>query len=107
MAREEVPIGRLAVAMAAFLIIGTLMFIGAVLFFVVLAMTVLFGEPTETADIPFTDTIEPPAASGWLVNLDRFGYWVAATIVLCVLIYGPVIYHHIPPQLYSSGSTNY
>ncbi len=86
---------------------GTLMFIGAVLFFVVLAMTVLFGEPTEIADIPFTDTIEPPPASGWLVNLDRFGYWVAATIVLCVLIYGPIIYHHIPPELYSSGSTNY
>ena len=86
---------------------GTLMFIGAALFFVVLAMTVLFGERTEIADIPFTDTIEPPPESGWLVNLDRFRYWVAATIVLCVLIYGPLIYHHLPPQLYSSGSTNY
>ncbi len=86
---------------------GALMFIGAALFFVVLAMTVFFGEPMEITDIPFTDTIEPPAASGWLLNLDRFGYWVVATIVLCVIIYGPMVYEHIPPQLYSAGFTNY
>jgi len=86
---------------------GTLMFISAVMFFVVLGMTIFFGRPAKIDDIPFTDTIEPPVASGWLVNLDHFGYWIAVAIVLCVVIYGPVIYQHIPPQMNSTGFTNY
>jgi cytochrome c oxidase subunit 1 len=86
---------------------GSLMFISAVMFFIVLGMTVFFGKPAKIDDIPFTETIEPPAAAGWLVNLDRFGYWVAAAVVLCAVIYAPVIIQHIPPQLYSSGFTNY
>ena len=86
---------------------GSLMFIGAVMFFIVLGMTVFLGKPVKIDDIPFTETIEPPASSGWLVDLDRFRYWVAAALVLCVVMYGPVIYQHIPPQLYSAGFTNY
>jgi cytochrome c oxidase subunit I len=86
---------------------GSLMFIAAAMFFLVLGMTVFFGKPAKIDDIPFTETIEPPSAGGWLVNLDQFRYWVAAAIVLCLVIYGPVIYQHIPPQLYSPGNTNY
>ncbi len=44
---------------------GSLMFVGAVLFFVVLAMTVWFGKSKEVRDIPFTETVQPPGLHGW------------------------------------------
>lgn len=86
---------------------GTLMFIAAAMFFFEIFMTTFFSRRAEIADIPFTDTIEPPAADGFLVSLDRFRYWIIASIVLCVIIYAPVLRSHIPPNLYSVGYSNY
>ncbi len=76
---------------------GTLMFIGGVLFFAVLAGTVLFGKKTEgEPDIPFTVTHEAPAETGWEVKLDRFRYWIIAAVVLVLIAYGPFFASYLP-----------
>lgn len=86
---------------------GSMMFIGAAMFFFEIFMTTFFSRAAQIPDIPFTDTIEPPATAGFAVNLDRFRYWIVAAIALCVIIYGPVIGHHIPPNFISPGNANY
>jgi cytochrome c oxidase subunit 1 len=78
---------------------GTLMFIGAALFFLVLFMTVLFGRRKEVRDIPFTETIQPPQSRGWQVTMDRLSYWVAFSFVLIAVVYGPFLVSHLPPRL--------
>jgi cytochrome c oxidase subunit 1 len=86
---------------------GTLMFVGAVLFFVVILGTVWLGRPAPDQEIPFTATIQPPAESGWELRLDRFRYWVAITLVLIALAYGPFLVMHLPPRLISAGFKGY
>ena len=69
---------------------GTLMFVGLLLFFVVIAMTVLRGRRGEAPDdIPWSETMSPPATSGFGVRLDRLGWWVAVAILLVAIAYGP------------------
>ncbi|MET0153112.1 MAG: cbb3-type cytochrome c oxidase subunit I [Candidatus Binatia bacterium] len=84
---------------------GTLMFISAMMCFFVLAMTALLGEKTEPGDLPLTETIEGPPATGWTVGLDRLRYSVAAVLFLIALAYGPFLLHHLPPKLQSPGYT--
>jgi cytochrome c oxidase subunit 1 len=82
---------------------GTLMFVSGVLFVAVIAGTALFGEEAEDdeLEIPFTTTIEGPSPSGWEVKLDRFRYWVTATIVLILIAYGPFLVSYLPAKLTS------
>ncbi len=76
---------------------GTLMFIGGVLFFTVLAATVLSGKKAkEPQDLPFTKTIQGPAETGWELRLDRFRYWIIATVILIVVAYGPFLVEYLP-----------
>ena len=82
---------------------GTLMFVGVLLFFVVLAMTVVFGKSGATNDIPWSETLKPPAPSGWEPRLDRLGAWVVLAIILIVVAYGPFFYGYLPPRLISPG----
>ncbi len=82
---------------------GSLMFIGAVLFFVVIAMTVLAGKRTEIADIPYSVTLVTPQTSGWEPGLDRLRYWIVASVLLCVIIYGPFLASQFPLQLNVPG----
>jgi cytochrome c oxidase subunit 1 len=84
---------------------GSIMFASAVLFFVVLAGTVLLGEKEENGgvEIPFTSTIEGPSRVGWEARLDKFRYWVTAAIVLILVAYGPFIIGYLPPKLISPG----
>jgi cytochrome c oxidase subunit 1 len=86
---------------------GSIMFIAAAMFFIEIGMTAFFGKPARIKDIPFTDTIEPPASEGFFVSLDRFRYWIAASIILCLIIYGPLIISHLPLNRLSVGYTNY
>jgi cytochrome c oxidase subunit I len=75
---------------------GTLMAIGAVLFFVVLVGTVFAGKKGEgPTDIPWSETITAPALTGWETRLDRLRIWVTAAVVLIVIAYGPffLMYH--------------
>jgi cytochrome c oxidase subunit 1 len=82
---------------------GSLMFAAAVLFFFVLVMTALFGKPPAEQDLPLTETVLPAAASGWQLTLDRFGYWIALTLILIVIAYGPFVAMYLPPKLTSPG----
>ncbi len=76
---------------------GTLMVVGALLFFLVIGLTIVIGEREEPAEIPFTETIQAPASIGWEVSLDHLRYWIAIAAVLIVVMYGPFLAMHIPP----------
>jgi len=82
---------------------GTLMFASAALFFLVLIMTIVAGARTPMADIPFTETVAAPAATGWQIRLDQFHYWVIASVVLIAAVYGPFLFAHLPPDLAATG----
>jgi cytochrome c oxidase subunit 1 len=78
---------------------GTLMFLGLLAFFVVIGMTVLFGRKEGApTDIPFAETLEPPARTGWAPSMDRLGWWVAAAVVLILIAYGPFFAMSLPPN---------
>ena len=83
---------------------GTLMTVGALLFFVILLMTVVKGEKGKApADIPWSETITAPATAGWEARLDRLGFWVAIAILLVLIAYGPFFATYLPPNLVSPG----
>ncbi|MDX1577771.1 MAG: cbb3-type cytochrome c oxidase subunit I, partial [Gemmatimonadota bacterium] len=83
---------------------GTLMTIGAILFFVVILMTIWTGRKGEgPKDIPFAETLLPPTERGWDVKLDRLGFWFVAAVVLVVIAYGPFFLGYLPPNLVSPG----
>jgi cytochrome c oxidase subunit I len=82
---------------------GSLMFVSAALFFFVLVMTMVAGQKTQAADIPFTETFQAPATTGWQLRLDSLGLWVVASICLIAAVYGPFIFAHLPPQLSARG----
>jgi cytochrome c oxidase subunit 1 len=69
---------------------GTMMFVGVMLFFAVIGLTVVVGRKgSEPTDIPVSETLTTPARTGWEPALDRLGWWVVAAIILIVLAYGP------------------
>lgn len=71
---------------------GTMMFIGVMLFFVVIGLTIVIGKREGAPeDIPVSVTLTAPAQQGWEVSLDRLGLWVAAAIVLILIAYGPFL----------------
>jgi cytochrome c oxidase subunit 1 len=83
---------------------GSLMTIGALMFFVVIVGTAFFGEKGGgPKDIPFSETLTAPATSGWELRLDRIGLWVAVAIGLIVLAYAPFAISYLPPHLTSPG----
>jgi len=83
---------------------GTLMTIGAMLFFLVIGMTLLRGRKGEgPSDIPFAESLLPPSRTGWDVKLDRLGVWFVVAIVLVAIAYGPFFVSYLPPHLTSPG----
>ena len=78
---------------------GTLMFVGSILFFVVLVATIVRGRRQPAGDVPFTVTHHAPAESGWEVHLDRFPVWVALAVTLILISYGPFFATYLPPKL--------
>ena len=82
---------------------GTLMFVGAMLFLVILVLTVFAGRKKEGQDVPFTETIQPPAPGGWETRLDRIGFWVLVGAILVAIAYGPYLIQAIPPHLSVPG----
>jgi cytochrome c oxidase subunit 1 len=78
---------------------GSLMFVGILLFFLVIVMTALTGHRGEgPRDIPVSQTLTAPALSGWETNLDRIGVWVLVLLALIAIGYGPffLTYHYQP-----------
>jgi cytochrome c oxidase subunit I len=82
---------------------GSIMFASAMLFYLILVMTLVGARGTQRADIPFTQTVQAPAVSGWELNLDKLRWWVVFSVCLCVVVYAPFLIHHIPPMLTSPG----
>lgn len=81
---------------------GTLMFIGGVLFFIVLLGTIFGRRPlTEPAEIPVTDVIHGSRQT-WAV-LDRLGVWSIVAVVLSVVVLGEAISHYWPIHDISPG----
>ena len=82
---------------------GSLMFVSAALFFLIIIMTVFFGKKRVAGDLPLTETIRPPESRGWQLELDKFRYWILVTVILIVLAYGPFFFMYLPPRLTSPG----
>jgi heme/copper-type cytochrome/quinol oxidase subunit 1 len=82
---------------------GSLMFAGVVVFFVIVAATVLVGKRVEIADIPYSVTLARPQTVGWELGLDRLRYWIAAAVVLIVILYGPFLASQFPLRLNIPG----
>jgi cytochrome c oxidase subunit 1 len=69
---------------------GTLMFIGVMLFFLTVGLTVLMGRRGEQPkDVPVSETLTAPSTTGWERSLDRLGLWFVAAVVLILIAYGP------------------
>lgn len=78
---------------------GSLMFLGVMLFFLVVGLTVVAGRKGEAPrDIPVSDTLTAPSRTGWEPSLDRLGLWFAVAVLLIVIAYGPFLatYRVIP-----------
>jgi cytochrome c oxidase subunit 1 len=83
---------------------GTLMTIAAVMFFLVILMTIFVGKKGEQPkDIPVSETLTPPKTSGWEVRLDNMWFWVIVAIILILMAYGPFFATYLPPHLVSPG----
>jgi cytochrome c oxidase subunit 1 len=86
---------------------GSLMFLGVMLFFLVIGLTILRGRKGEgPRDIPVSETLTAPSRTGWEPSLDRLGLWVAAAILLIAIAYGPFLltYRVVPV---SAGFTGF
>jgi heme/copper-type cytochrome/quinol oxidase subunit 1 len=76
---------------------GTLMFTGMILFFLVIALTIVAGRRGgQPADVPVSTTLTPPAGAGWETRLDNLPLWVAVAIGLILLAYGPFFATYVP-----------
>jgi cytochrome c oxidase subunit 1 len=85
---------------------GTLMFIGIMLFFLVIGLTVLMGQKrAATVDIPVSETLTAPSLTGWEVNLDRIWLWVGVAVLLIALAYGPFFVMYFPARFISPPFT--
>jgi cytochrome c oxidase subunit 1 len=76
---------------------GTVMFIGVMLFFLVIGLTIVAGpRGAAPRDIPVSETLTAPATTGWEPKLDRLGWWFAAAVLLVVIAYGPFFLTYTP-----------
>ncbi len=76
---------------------GSIMFLGVMMFFVVILMTILAGKRGEQpADIPVSQTLTAPARSGWELRLDRLGWWFILAILFILIAYGPFFLTYTP-----------
>ncbi|MFZ0676138.1 hypothetical protein [Candidatus Binatus sp.] len=46
---------------------------------------------------------QAPPINGWQSQLDQLGYWVLASVILLVAVYGPFIAGYFPPRLTTAG----
>jgi cytochrome c oxidase subunit 1 len=85
---------------------GSLMFIGIMLFFLVIGLTVVMGKKRSvTVDVPVSETLTAPSLTGWEVNLDRIWLWVGVAVLLIALAYGPFFVMYFPARFISPPFT--
>lgn len=87
---------------------GSIMFVGVMLFFLVIGLTVVAGRKGEQPkDIPVSETLTAPSLTGWETRLDRLGWWVVAAVALILISYGPFFVTYLPPHPVSPGFKGY
>lgn len=85
---------------------GTMMFLGIIMFFAVIAVTVVAGRKgAGVVDVPTSETLTAPSLDGWDVNLDRIWLWVGLAILLIVIAYGPFFVTYFPARFISPPFT--
>jgi cytochrome c oxidase subunit I len=72
---------------------GTLLFVSAMLYFVVLILTVAASRKPFVGEVPFAEAMSGP--EGAPVMFDRWKPWLALAFVLIALAYGPTLVHLI------------
>ena len=83
---------------------GSLMTLGAVLFFVVILGTIFMGRKgEEPKDIPVSETLTAPSTEGWTTKFDNIWFWVIIAIVLILIAYLPFFITYLPPNMVSPG----
>ena len=70
---------------------GTLLFVSAMLYFVVLGLTVVASRKPYAGDVQFTEALSGP--DGAPVLFDRWKPWLVLAFVLIALAYGPSLAH--------------
>jgi cytochrome c oxidase subunit 1 len=86
---------------------GTLMFVGVLLFFLVVGLTIVAGRRGEQPkDVPVSATLTAPALTGWEPKLDRIWIWVLAAVALIAIAYGP-FFATYQPHFVSPGFRGY
>lgn len=73
---------------------GTTMFVSAVLFFVVIGMTLWRGAPGAVEPMPVAEAMHP-ASETWPL-LDNWKLWIGVGVALIVIAYGPVLLTYSP-----------
>jgi cytochrome c oxidase subunit 1 len=76
---------------------GSAMFVGLLLFFIVMLMTIVAGRKgAAPMDIPVSQTLTAPAREGWETVLDRYWIWIAVLLLLIAIAYGPFFLTYEP-----------
>ncbi len=83
---------------------GTMMFIGVVMFFFVIAMTIVKGKKgAGPTDIPWSTSLTGPTTKGWTLRFDNITFWTVMAVVLILIAYGPFFAGYLPPNFVSPG----
>jgi cytochrome c oxidase subunit 1 len=81
---------------------GTIMFVSAALFFVVIIGTLANSKAVEgRQEIPIGEVVHGPRRS-WAI-LDDIKIWALIAVVLTIIVYGEVIWHYWPINSVSEG----
>jgi len=70
---------------------GTLLFVSAMLYFLVIGLTVVASRKAYVGDVAFADALSGP--EGVPVMFDRWKPWLVLAFVLIALAYGPTLAH--------------
>ena len=69
---------------------GTIMTVGMLIFFLIMAMTWLTGRKDGApVDIPVSESLTTPATTGWERKMDNIWLWVIIAVALILVAYGP------------------
>lgn len=82
---------------------GTIMFLSALCFFVVIIATIYSKHQVKDVQrMPIADEPFHPVSQSWPI-LDRLGLWCGIAAGLTFIIYGEIFFHYLPLELVPGG----